>query len=121
MKKLLIVLSIVATFIAATAFITINKTNTNPEPEMCRQVMGVNMSYSQSGSTYTVEVRNNNDYTVNVQLQAVGYRDGRKRVVWTDNMQLTKGESNCSGCKATRKFTNDAEDISINMDVYKCD
>ncbi len=118
MKKLFIVLGVIAAFITATAFFTANKVTTVAPPPMCTEVMGVTQSCTQNGNSYTVTVVNTNSYKVNVVLKAVGYRDGDMRVVWTDNLILT--DKGYSDSKANRTFSTTAEDVAIKMNVYRC-
>ena len=98
MKKLLIVLGVVAAFLTATAFVTTKNANTEPGPgDSCKFVGNctVELRGGKKG-TYFVHASNQNNYRVTVEWTAVGYKDGNQRRVGGGTISLNaKGEEYC--------------------------
>lgn len=123
MKKLLIVLGVVAVFLTATAFVTMQKTETLPGPGDVCKIVGnctVELKGDKKGN-YVVYAENHNNYRVTVEWTAVGYKDGHQRRVGSGTIFLdASGEASC--LKHSPTFSTSCEDVSLgDVRVLKCD
>lgn len=123
MKKLLIVLGVVAVFLTATAFVTMQKTETLPGPGDACKIVGnctVELKGGKNGN-YFVHAQNHNNYRVTVEWTAVGYKDGHQRRVGGGTISLNaSGEEYCQ--KNSPTFSTSCEDVSLgDVRVLKCD
>ncbi|MBR0170616.1 MAG: hypothetical protein IJQ14_07220 [Bacteroidales bacterium] len=123
MKKLLIALGVIVTFLAATAFISSEKTSTVPGPGGMCKIVGnctVELNGGSNGS-YHVYASNNNSYKVTVEYTVIGYKDGKERQVNAGTLSLNpKGEDYCQ--RRSSSFTTSCEDVSLGtVRVLKCE
>ncbi len=122
MKKILIVLGIVAAFITATAFVSVDRTNALPGPGgMCKVVGNCTVEISSQGDgNYRVKASNNNNYKVTVEWTAIGYKDGKRRQVGGGTLALNPSGNN--GDRQSSSFSTSCEDVSLDaVRVLKCD
>lgn len=122
MKKLLIVLGVIVTFLTATAFVVTEKTNTVPGPGgMCKIVGNCTVELDGGNGRYQVYASNNNSYKVTVEYTVIGYKDGKERQVNAGTLSLNpKGEDYCQ--RRSSSFTTSCEDVSLGtVRVLKCE
>ena len=121
MKKLLIVLGVVAAFLTATAFIIPEKTDTLPGPgDVCKIVGNCSVNLQSLGDgKYKVTATNNNNYKVTVNWTAVGYDSyGRQRQVGSGSLALGTFDKKT---KTSSPFTTSCTDVSLgNVEVLDC-
>ena len=125
MKKLLIVLSVVAAFFTITAFITPDKANTLPGPDnSCKLVGNCTVTLINEGNgKYHAEATNKNTYNVTVDWTAIGYDSyGKERRVQSGVLAVDKYASSQYGTARSSTFQTNCEDVGLgSVYVKKCD
>ena len=124
MKKLLIVLGVIAAFITATAFVTSQNNKTLPGPgDSCKLVGNCTVELrKQSEGRYYVYASNNNNYPVTVDWTATGYdSNGKMRRVGGGTLSLAPAGKDYSRANSS-VFTTSTEDVSLgNVYVKRCE
>ena len=126
MKKIFIVLGIIAAFLTVTAFIIPEKTNDTPQPGgSCKTVGNCTVELLRvKDGYYAVHTLNRNSYPVTVSWKAYGYVSDRPGRILVGSGQIYSSPAKGSGNTPTGKahFSTTATNVHLDeVNVSRCE